>query len=76
MTITLQLSADKATFLLKRQNSLFTAKFVAINKGILQVELEFEDSALNFVAQELIYVGEDYVLYLVNKNLNENNLPR
>lgn len=76
MIITLQLSAEKATFLLKRQSNLFTAKFVGINKAILQVDLEFEDSLLNMVAQELIYVGEDYVLHLVNKNINENNLSR
>lgn len=76
MTITLTLTAEKASFILKRKSNLFTAKFKDIKDGFLQVAIEFDEPYLDFVVQELIYAGEDWVVNLFKKTINENNLPR
>lgn len=76
MTITLTLTAEKASFILKRPSQLFTATFKDIKDGFLQVEVKFEEAHLNFVVQELIYAGEDWVVNLFKNTINENNLPR
>lgn len=76
MTITLTLTAEKASFILQRKSNLFTASFKDIKDGFLQVEIQFEEPYLNFVVQELIYAGEDWVVNLFKKTFNENNLSK
>ena len=54
----------------------FEVKFVKIVDGIVQIELAFPEVALNIVAQELFYLGEDFMLNAIKTKLYENDLPK
>lgn len=75
MTLDLFLSAEKANYIMDNKRS-FEVKFVKIVEGIVQIELAFPEVALNIVAQELFYLGEDFMLNAIKTKLYENDLPK
>lgn len=74
MTLDLFLSAAKANYIMDNKR-IFEVKFVKIVEGIVQIELAFPEVALNIVAQELFYLGEDFMLNAIKNKLYENDLP-